>query len=864
MTSNQSPADQIPDTVENSFLLFKDWLESHNASGASPKDALGVVVVPIINKCLGWELTGLASSDLVTPPYECIMLCANTLSRVAVLYTPNDLGISKRNADRPYPLDGAVLGTSVSDARLPILEACKVCGLKNCELACVSNGKEWIVFRGTRLADGRDTLSGMAYLFEDLDTVKNNYKLFFDLLAPDSVQELRFRAIFQEAEGQPIRASVFSKVLRTEHQLSPLPRSKLAVDLDRVMDSFFQRLLGDKDPDMLANCFVVTKESDIAEQKIARISEELVAKIKPFDTRSAETLSDIIHKVKETKHNEFVLLVGTKGAGKSTFIDRFFRNVLPTDIRNECIVVQVDMKNSSGNEATLAKWLDDTVLALVEEAVFKDVDMGFNDIQGMFFDEYLRLSKTTLSYIYKSDKDRFKEEFGRHVERMRVDRPHDYIQRLMRHIVNNRKKAPCLVFDNADHFSIEFQERVFQYARSIYETTVCLVIMPITDKTSWQLSRQGALQSFESVVSLFLPTPLPKTVLARRIKYLEDKVADEDEERGRGYFLGQGIQLELTQLKAFAHCLQHVFLETGKVSKWVGNLSNLDIRRSLELTRSIMASPYIDVDDLLGVFIAEHSAPIPIHKIQRAIIRKGYNFFPVGQHQFVQNIFSLRTEIGTSPLLGIRILAALHDNIHTEIQGAEGFLAVSQLYDYFQATTIERRVVSLWLDAMLKSGLCLSYDPTHTSIEEVKRIEISPAGRQHLFWGTADDSYVGSMMEVTPINDHGSFEKMNNAPRQNKTLEWLYKTDAFIRYILDEDDHFVQIPDHDAYIGQLKLRSRLIRMGRNISTQLDDAQKRQDWFERKKKDDRARPGRFRDSGPNGSFRGQRSNYRDRY
>ncbi|MEK9136209.1 MAG: ATP-binding protein, partial [Bacteroidota bacterium] len=334
--------------------------------------------------------------------------------------------------------------------------------------------------------------------------------------------------------------------------------------------------------------------------------------------------------------------------------------------------------------------------------------------------------------------------------------------------------------------------------------------MPITDKTSWQLSRQGALQSFETT-SLFLPTPSPKIVLERRIRYLEERVSDKDEERGRGYFLGQGIQLELTHLKAFVNCLQHVFLETGRASEWVGNLANMDIRRSLQLTRDIMASPYIKVDELLKAYIAKTAQVIPIYDIQRAIIRRTYNFYPVGNHPFVQNIFSLRTEIGTSPLLGLRILTFLRDALHKETEGQEAFVQVSQLYDYFQAMMVERRVVGLWLDAMLRTGLCLSYDPTQTTIEGIQKVELSPSGRHHLFWGCADESYISSMMEVTPIQHQPTHEKLRAVPWENKNLERLEKTDIFIHYLLDEDHDYARIPDHEAYEGQRQLAKKLGR-----------------------------------------------------
>ena len=806
------------DTVETAHARFQaiaaDWVKARE-SGAG--NVVSDLIRRILTEVLEWAKEELTDCTTASAPYECIRLTIENASRAAVVIQKAHLGLKGRNADRPYRLDGPVL--SAPDSLEGVRQACIVCGLKNTELAALTNGEEWVVFRGSRVGDGKDTMEGVGFVFQNLDAIRDNFKLFYDLLSRNPIVELRYRAHFQEAEGQPIRDRAFSRPLRDSNQLKLFERGALAADLDRVMESFFQRLAGDKDPEMLLNCFVTTKESQIAENKIARISEDLVSRIRNLDTASAETLSDLIHKVQITQRNEFVLLIGTKGAGKSTFIDRFFKHVLSEDVKKECMVIRVDLKECPGSEATVVEWLDDTLLIATEDAIFRDSPPTYEEIQGMFFDEYRRWSMGTYRHLYESDKDQFKIEFGRHIEKRREDRPHEYIRRLLRNIVASRKKAPCIVFDNADHFSIEFQEKVFQYARSIYESQVCIVIMPITDKTSWQLSRQGALQSFETM-SLFLPTPSPKLVLERRIKYLEEKVSPDNEEKGRGYFLGQGIRLELDHLKAFAHCLQHVFLETGRASEWVGSLANMDIRRSLQLTRDIMASPYIKVEELLKAFIARTAAVIPEYDIQRAIIRRHYNFYPVGNHPFVQNIFCLRTEIGTSPLLGLRILTVLRDALHKETEGREAFMGVSQLYDYFQSMMVERRVVSLWLDAMLRTGLCLSYDPTQTSIERVQKIEIAPSGRLHHLWGCTNDSYIGSMMEVTPIEHQPTYDRLRGVPWENKMLEWMEKTDIFIQYLIEEDSGYARVPDHEAFEGQRRLVKNIERVGKRIHEDL--------------------------------------------
>jgi len=823
-SQSQTAQGQVADTIETAHdKLLSVTSEWTTAKEAGQTDIISGLIKRILIEVLEWAPDELTDCKTPAAPYECIRLTIEGASRVAIIIQKMTLGLKDRNTDRPYRLDGPVL--TAHETAEGIKQACIVCGLKNTELAVLTNGEEWIVFRGSRIGDGKDTLEGLAFVFPSLHAVQDTFKLFYDLLSRQPVVELRYRAHFQEAEGQPIRARAFSKVLREQHQLHPLQSTTLAADLDRIMQSFFLRLAGDKDPGMLLNCFVTTRESQIAEEKIARISEDLVGRIRNLDTHSGEKLSELIHKVQITHLNEFVLLIGTKGAGKSTFIERFFKLVLDPEIKKECILIHVDLKAFEGADDRVIDWLDQILLQKTEKAIFDEAPPSYEEIQGMFFDEYTRWSKGTFKHLYESDKNQFKIEFGRHIEKRREDRPHEYICRLMENIVNSRKKAPCIVFDNADHFSIQFQEKVFQYARSIYETTVCLVIMPITDKTSWQLSRQGALQSFETV-SLYLPTPEPKTVLEQRIKYLESKVTDDNEERGRGYFLSYGIKLDLNHLKAFTHCLQHVFLETGKASMWVSNLSNMDIRRSLELTRDIMASPYIKVEELLKAYIAQTAQVIPEFDVQRAIIRRNYNFYPVGINPFVQNIYSLRSEIGTSPLLGLRILTALHDAQHKEEMGKESFVAVSQLYDYFQATTIERRVVSLWLDALLHTGLCWSYDPTQTEIEKVQKIELSPSGRQHLFWGHSDDSYIGSMAEVTPIAHQPTFDKMKAVPWQNKRLEWLEKTCLFLDYLIEEDAYYVRVPDHEAYRGQHSLPRAISRVARRLDTQLQDEQDR--------------------------------------
>ena len=539
----------------------------------------------------------------------------------------------------------------------------------------------------------------------------------------------------------------------------------------------------------------------MAEEKLARITDELVYKVKNLETDKAQALIEIVEKVKATERNEFILLIGTKGSGKSTFVKRFFKLMLPPDIASHCVYININMADSTGDEKSVTEWLNQNLLIETEKALFIDNSPTFDELQGMFFDEYTRWSKGTYKHLYEKDKNHFKIEFGKHIEKRRERRPAEYIRRLVGSIVKSRRKLPCIIFDNADHFSIEFQERVFQYARSIYENEICLIIMPITDKTSWQLSQQGALQSFDSE-SLYLPTPPPMVIFERRIKYIGDKTKEVKTKKGDGYFFERGIKLSLSDIYAFAQCLQRIFIETGNASKWLGNLSNYDIRRCLKLSRDVTTSSYLRIEELFKAFISNSVHTIPEHRIKSAIIKKNYDIYPVGQNEFVQNIFCITSEILTTPLLALRILRLLLDARHSDVQGISSFIPIEQILDYFHSMTIERRAVQLCIDTMLKTGLCFSYDPTKMNIADAKKLEISPAGRQHYYWGTNDTTYMGIMLNITPIYDREKFDNIMSTRVDDLTRQWLTRVKIFIEYLLHEDADFTKIPDHKAYVGQ--------------------------------------------------------------
>jgi len=574
------------------------------------------------------------------------------------------------------------------------------------------------MFRGNRLGDGRDTMEGMAYVFGSLDGVEKDFQLFYDLLSYESVSGYRYRALFHEAEGQPLRTRAFRAATRRPESRRMLEIDRLSSDLDRVMLSFFRDITGEDDPEARRQCFVTTPESDKAETGLARLSEDLIGRVKVLRTEEGKELSEAIRRVQEMQRREFVLIVGTKGSGKSTFVERFFKDVLPKDLAESTVIMRVELDGCGCDASTIIKWLDEHLLEIAERAVFPDRPPNYEELRGMYWREYERWRDGPYKYLYERDKDAFKDEFGKHLEKRREERPHEYIMHLIHRVVFGLGKVSCVIFDNADHFDIPFQEAVFRYAHSLYTDCLCMDLLPITDTTSWQLSRQGPLQSFFTD-SYYLPTPPTQTILQKRIAYIDRMIEEEKPEVGRGYFMGRGIPLSIENLQGFTQSLQALFLQTGFVAQWIEKFSNQDIRRSLTLVRELVASPYVKVHELLKAFVGKTAMEVSVDDAKLAIIRGKYDIYPVGTNNFVQNVFTLATDVDTSPLLGARILDYLNTAWSDEGDPQLRFIDVEEVLEFFRALNFEIRAVYSCLDSMLRAGLCLSYDPTAKGIKPV-------------------------------------------------------------------------------------------------------------------------------------------------
>jgi len=422
------------DTLYEKFRQLTDEMKTEDywSSIKTETDTRLKIIDRFFIEILGWTHRDIQTEEHAGENFLDYKFSINGTSRMVVeaKRLARDFELASSGNGQFYKLSGPLFKNK--DIREGINQAIHYAAHKGTELACVTNGKQWVIFLTRLPAEGKDINEGFVCVFNGIEDIGKNFKYFFHLLSHEQVGKHSFRNEFYKQE-KSIR-----KTTNCIHTFNPIKNKELIwqdqvhKDIDKLLQAFFQDIVDETDDTMLAECFVTSNESENAEQELLRLSDELVNNIKNIDSVGdglIEKVEDFpvapkseqfnvdgrMVTVKGKKNGEIVLLAGVKGAGKSTFIKRFFRILLPKHIGNdkfECFTI--DLLNFYPS-VDMADRINVSLIDQLDERPTQKGSGAYDYIQGCFFGEYRRLCETTMKTLYETDKETFKIEFGKKI-----------------------------------------------------------------------------------------------------------------------------------------------------------------------------------------------------------------------------------------------------------------------------------------------------------------------------------------------------------------------------------------------------------------------------------------------------------------
>lgn len=721
---------------------------------------------------------------------------------------------------RHYKVSSPAL-TSASEG---IKQAAGYCLDHGVDFAVVTTGLVWIAF--LPFPSGKSYREGTAFVFPSLSAIRDNFALFYDLFSKEGVSKKLFKLHFAKAEGLAVQQFDPMASVNKPSDLKLLGKSSLAADLDPVFREFFGSLSGESDKDMLLECFVETPESRHADAALEKLVRDISAGVSTIETGTGTQIAREIETAVSTMRGDTIVIVGNKGAGKSTFVERFFELILDRSIRDKCLVINIDLLKSNGDIAALPNWLAAKVRSALEKQLFKNSTPTYDQLKGIYHSEYVKWREGQFAPLYKHDKSAFEMKFGEFLDDKINSDDFAYILRLLEHVVKSRLLLPCVILDNADHYPEGFQEAAFQWTQSIRtEIPFSFVVVPVTDRTIWRLSKAGPFQTYRSKL-FYLPVPSTKEVLGKRISYL--KTQTNVAKNTRSYFLQKGIRLSVDNIRAFAACSEEIFLNEPFISRRIGWLSNHDIRRSLMISQQVLTSPHLSIDDLVGAYLklgASGNVKVSYRKFMQALINGEYNAFQQDNSSFVLNLFDVSPDFPSTPLLRLSVLKLLIDRAGEE-SGLGSYVPISQIYSYCESMGISEDAARAALSIMLGYRLVEPYDASAQSPDDAQQLVITHSGRMHYEMATTDLLYVSQMAFSTALRSTSVVDKLlaiKNGYMSNKA--WVEVRRIFMIYCMAQDRSMARVPTDKIFDGQRQLRKDLQQrwaLDRNPSNSLMD------------------------------------------
>lgn len=790
----------VAEAIEDAYrrlVAMQDQIESKASEALNESETRFHILDRFLVEVLNWNRDNIQPEKAVTDGFVDYTLSAPD-GRALMVVEAKRIGrlavktVSQKTSN--LALRGSVLKTLLG----PVKQASNYASLVSVPIACVTDGRCWLFFQTNR-RDGVGVLDGKGIFFPSLASVLADFPKFHDLLSADGLQKRLGMVQLNRAEGLSAAGEESQAIVSPPDGARMHEQDALSQDATLLFKQFFSKITSPNDLEMLKNCFVETPESQKADLELQKIAQKLLGGIQAIDTAESKHLQSEIERAVISMQSETVLLVGNKGSGKSTFLVRFFSDVLHENLRRQCLVLHVSLDQYQKNEPLgLVDW---TIRELIERAD-KELFGGYptyDQLRGVFWDEYKRLREGPWAPMYASNQSHFRDEFGRYVEKIRSDQPAEYLRKLLKRAAHAENRLPCLVFDNADNFSPDVQDAIFQLANSFSSTSPVLNIVPITDRTVWRLAKVGALQSY-SATSFYLPVPEAKEILRKRIAFVKSQL-NEDPELAKSYFSKRGFRVTLANIERFAQAVERIFVDNDFVSGLIGRLANFDIRRMLLVAGRVFLSPEIRIDDVLKGSFGFRPGPSEIMRIHRAIIKGCYDRYADGENEYIYNLFWTDRVSPASPLLAYYILWTLKRRLSTARADSvdSRHWTAGELAQFFEATGTTQDQTTLIVQKLRDRGLVETLDPNVVSVSPGDRLAITEAGIAHVELTLSSTVYLEQMAMATGLNNQRIFREMRDLRDKSTAQSFTEIRRIFVDYVVELDTVRLSIPATPEY-----------------------------------------------------------------
>jgi hypothetical protein len=481
------------------------------------------------------------------------------------------------------------------------------------------------------------------------------------------------------------------------------------------------------------------------------------AKIKPLENSADPVELTGALRDRQKLENQILLLIGSVGAGKSTFVDYLSLVALPKEIRDRTIWLRVNLNEAPLSPQFAYDWLANAIL---EELRVSEPATDFDDfatLEKIFRRELAVLKKGPLA-ILDSTSNEYRVRIADRLTELQSN-PLAMAKGIASFLCSGPNRLLVIVLDNCDKRSRDEQLMMFQVAQWVQAEFRCLVVLPLRDVTFDLHRYDPPLDTALKQFVFRIEPPQFSDVLQARVRLALEEIARASSSASAlSYQLPNGVKVTYPaedQALYLASILRSLYAHDRFVRQVMTGLAGRDVRRALGIFLDFCMSGHIGEDEILKIRFLEGQHVLPLSVVARVLLRMQRRFYD-GNRSYLKNIVQCDPE---DPLPDHFVRLAILHWFERKLKfkgpaGVEGFHRASDMIADLAAVGHDAPRVREELSYLAREGCVLPEHLKADKIEDSDLIKVSAAGVVHLQL-LANPEYLAACAEDTWISDDG-------------------------------------------------------------------------------------------------------------
>jgi len=781
--------------IDNSYEIFKSKLEAFKKYGAEPiseTDTRCKIIDTLFKDILGWTEDDIERERYVQVGYYDYEI-STSIFRFVVEAKKSLIEFNLPEKNRKVKIKTIYKGNKevIDQIRSYIFERGLLYGI-------ITNGRQFIIgkFNST---DGSDWQDNEVLIFQNIDTVDSNFIQFYETISKEYISHYgRFKLFSESNTGKTIVRS--NNIRRKDDELV---RNKISHELIPIITEVFEEIYNLenlKDEKILNQCYV--KNDDIKKHN-SELGFIFSDQPPSFDSRinpvqnTDKTHEQLTNRILDTnsKLPDPIIIIGGKGAGKTTFIKYFVEVILDKGIKKNRPILYLDFRDET-------------------ESTIKDTKLIYQKLINQLYDSYSMLNLNSfniLKTIYKieienqkkgfwnhiNDEDKLSEKISEYIEKQSQD-PILHLTKISNYLIYQCQKRLCIVIDNADQLTEDIQKDVFILGHSLHRNLKVMTLISLREGYFYKFKNKPPFDAYHSTV-FHITAPPYREVLKKRINYVLKSFKFQKTKIDNDSVKVDFTEGSLSQL--FINLYKTLFESSNsEILSFLEETSYPNIRNGLEKFKFFLLSGHTKTNMYMSFeYGNDGTGSIPIWEFVKSVALES-NYYYQTSRSTLFNIFYPSTN-NRNHFTKIRLLEYIIDK---NSGGAKknNFISISEIENDFIKAGYTSEVVVEELNLLYSAGLIFTNDfvsdvETEISLISSNEIGITQAGVYYIRNLLNKFFYYDLVLQDTPIYNEKYLEEItSNFPESdlhgNRDLSKRKQvSQIFIDYLLEQEtlDH---------------------------------------------------------------------------